>query len=271
MSKVDCPKFKNPPVVETVLTVQFDELQDFKTAHFGMFYETVKARFPEVIDRGRLDPVVETFPRGRMPKGAFQFITGDQGPGPQRVWYRQPDNGSMMLQLQPDRFAFNWAGKEGTEYPHYDSNRPVFIEEFENFSKFVNDHSIGKVLPNLCEVTYINHIYPEPEEDVIEFFESSFKGLKWETSDSWLKDLPELVAYNRVYVIGDEQGRLYVEANINQDKERKKFILLKITGRVIHKEEDSLLENMDLAHLWVVKSFVSLTEEHVQIERWKRF
>ena len=54
------------------------------------------------------------------------------------------------------------------------------------------------------------------------------------------------------------------------DKAAGDFILLKITARVIHKDGDDLRENMDLAHFWVVKSFVSLTDEHVRHERWRQ-
>ena len=77
-----------------------------------------------------------------------------------------------------------------------------------------------------------------------------------------------MVTLNRVFTIDEKKGRLYAEAGIANDKAAGEFVLLKITARVIHNDGDDLRENMDLAHLWVVKSFVSLTEEQVRHERW---
>ncbi len=169
-----------------------------------------------------------------------------------------------MLQLQPDRFAFNWCRVEGKEYPRYESNRPHLFKEFEQFCNFAATHELGEVKPNLCEVTYVNHIRPDEGETPTDCIATIFTGIDWKSSDGWLPQPPEIVALNRVFTIGDQKGRLYAEASVANDD----FILLKITARVIHNHGDDLQENLDLAHLWVVKSFVSLTEEHIRHERW---
>jgi len=262
-----CPSFQNPPVVETVLSVQFDEFRDFRTTHFGMYHATIKDRFPVVEDKPRLDPVVESFPR--VPRMQALRIA-PAGGGPDRVWFREPADGSTMLQLQSDRFAFNWCRKEGQEYPRYASNQPRLFDELDRFRDFAIQHELGELKPNLCEVTFVNHIHPIENESCTECFSAVFTGIKWESSDEWLLQPPDAVTLNRVFTIGEEKGRLYAEANIASDKGSGDFILLKITARVIHNNGDDLQENMDLAHLWVVKSFVSLTEEHVRHERWRQ-
>lgn len=63
---------------------------------------------------------------------------------------------------------------------------------------------------------------------------------------------------------------MYAEASIASDKGSGDFVHLKITARVIHNEGDDLVANMDLAHEWVVKSFVSLTEDQARQVRWKQ-
>ena len=259
------PSFRNPPVVETALSVQFDELRSFRTTHFGMYYATVKDRFPVADDKPRIEPVVESFPQmPRMPAFRIEPAVGRAG----RVWFRDAVDGCMMLQLQPDRFVFNWCHKDGQKYTRYASNQPKLFDEFDRFCDFAARHELGEVKPNLCEVTYVNHIHPIGNETPTDCFAAIFTGIRWESSDGWLRQLPDVVTLNRVFTIDKKKGRLYAEAGIATDKAAGDFVLLKITARVIHKDGDDLQENMDLAHLWVVKSFTSLMEEHVRHERW---
>ena len=69
-----------------------------------MYYATVQDRFPVVEDKPRIEPVIESFPRvPRMPA----LRIGPAGGGPDRVLFTESADGSTMLQLQPDRFAFN--------------------------------------------------------------------------------------------------------------------------------------------------------------------
>jgi len=267
MSNENCPSFGHPPVIETALSIQFDELSNFKTTHFGMFYETVKDRFSIVEDQSRLAPVREVFPR--VPRMQGIRFRANEG-GPERVWYKEPKDGSRMLQLQPDRYVFNWCRKDGEDYPRYETYLPACLAEFKHFSDWATKNDLGEVKPNLCEVTYINRLYARENESLIDFFGTVFTGLKWETSDGWLPQPPENASLNRVFVIEENRGRLYVETGFAVDGEGRDFILLKITARVNTNLEVDLKESMDLAHLWVVKGFASLTSDHVQNERWKR-
>lgn len=261
------PSFRQPPVVETALSIQFDELRTFRTTHFGLYHTTILDRFPLAEDKPRLQPVIEPFPLG--PRLPTLRIGPDEG-RPARVWYRDALDGCEMLQLQPDRLAFNWCKREGVEYPRYAANRPRLLEELEKFRQFAAQQRLGNVVPNLCEVTYVNHIIPLEGESATECFATVFKGISWQSSDAWLPQPPEVAALNRTFPIGVDQGRLYVEASISSDKTLGHFVLLKITARVIHGSQTGLTEDLDLAHEWVVKSFVSVTEESARRDRWKQ-
>ncbi|MCH8829741.1 MAG: TIGR04255 family protein, partial [Planctomycetes bacterium] len=194
------PSFRKPPVVETALSIQFDELRSLRTTHFGMYYATVKDRFPVVEDKPRIEPVIESFPRvPRMPT----LRIGPASGGPDRVLFTESADGSMMLQLQPDRFAFNWCRKEGQEYPRYDSNLPRLLKEFDQFCDFAAGQGLGEVKPNLCEVTYVNHIHPIENETPTDCFAAIFSGLRWESSDEWLPQPPDVVTLNRVFTLGE--------------------------------------------------------------------
>ena len=40
-SEANCPDYEHPPVVETVIGVQFDSLPELRNAHLGAFWKTV--------------------------------------------------------------------------------------------------------------------------------------------------------------------------------------------------------------------------------------
>jgi len=268
MNNNSCLSFRYPPVVETALSVQFDELTNFRTTHFGKYHTSISDRFPVTQDKNRLEPVREFFPIGLRPQlPPLHFAKAALGE-PQRVWYQEAVNEGVMLQLQPDRFIFNWRKKENEAYPRYETNKPRLLEEYERFCTFVRDEQLGEVQPNLCEVTYVNHVLPDTSELPTECMASIFTGLDWISSDGWLNQPPAVVTFNRVFEIDNQKGRLYIETSIANSETKGDFILLKITARVNHKEEDDLTANLDLAHEWVVKSFVSVTDRQVRHERW---
>ena len=54
--------YENPPVVESVLGVQFERLRGFKNAHLGAFWTTLdKKEWPVVADAPPLPPQFERF------------------------------------------------------------------------------------------------------------------------------------------------------------------------------------------------------------------
>ena len=65
------PDYNDPPVVETVLGVQFDRLPGFKNAHLGAFWKTLNAaEWPVVQDAPPLAPQFERFDKSvRWAKG----------------------------------------------------------------------------------------------------------------------------------------------------------------------------------------------------------
>ena len=265
------PKFDNPPVVETVLGVQFPELPDFRCTHFGLYWDRIKERYAKPVDKGRLKPAAEAFPRKLvLLEPPVRLMHGGT---PERVWYIAEDD-ARLIQLQPDRFIFNWREMEpGTKYPSYETNSAIFLDEFSEFRRFCRESGLKEPSPNLCEVTYINHIFPEGGELAIELFGRVFQGLCWKLADDSLPRLPESATFNRAYVIPDDVGRLYAQANIAyHNKTQQELIRLEVTARVNHPSQDpeGIGSSLQLAHDWVVNGFVSMTNPEIQRERWKR-
>lgn len=261
-------QFGKPPVVETVISIQYPELVGFCSVHFGLYWDVIRERFRRFEDKPRLPEVGETFPR-RLPLGEGVRIS--EVVGAQRVWYVAEDD-TRVIQLQPNRFLFNWRGQRGQTYPSYDANSKAFLDEFAKFSSFCEKHELEPPAPRLCEVSYVNHIIPEAGESALELFGRMFCGLKWESADGWLP-VPESVSFNRVYVIGEDRGRLYAEAAIGVKlPEKREFVQLNLTGRVncVPEGMKGLTDALQLAHDWVVNGFANMTNPEIQIERWER-
>lgn len=259
------PKFDSPPVVETALGIQFVELPGFNTTHFGLFHEEIRDRYAVAVDQPRLNPIIETFPKtARTPH--FNIRTA---PRPERVWFKDSLDGSRLVQLQPDRFGFNWRkADEEAQYPSYSVNSQLCLDEFRVFTAFCERHG-WEVQPDLCEVVYVNHIRPIEGESVIDLFATVFSGISWRTSDDWLPS-PEVVTLNRVFEIPEQRGRLYAEAGLAIDKDNVSFINLRMIGRALHTSgiPSDIEDTLQLAHDWVVNGFVSLTDASVRRERW---
>src|SRR6059036_832164 len=132
--------FTNPPVIETVLSVQFAPLSKFSIPHFGLYWQKVRHKFPRTELRPPVAHVKEQFGSGEE-KAAIQFsiefvpATALQV----RCWFLD-QKGNRFLQVQNDRFIHNWQKVAGDEtYPRYESVRSDFVEEWVRFRQFLSE------------------------------------------------------------------------------------------------------------------------------------
>jgi len=267
------PHYDKPPVVETVMSVQFPELEGFRAAHFGLYWETLRDRYPRLSDQPRLDPIrEEKFPK--TPVTAFQSVQLLKQLPLGRMWFTS-DNNSELIQLQPDRFLFNWRGDDGN-YPTYRGNSQTFFKEFDAFCDFCEEHELPPPTPEICEVTYVNHCDPVAGEAAVELAGKIFTGLRWETNHEFLPR-PESMKFNRAFVISHNKtpiGRLYAEASIAARRDGaalREFVLLNLTARVNHdpKLGRPLESTLQCAHDWIVRGFADMTNIDMQRDRWE--
>jgi uncharacterized protein (TIGR04255 family) len=257
----ESPVFSSPPVVESAMSVQFDELPGFDTVHFGMFRDKVVNEFPLHETQPRLGSIVERFPFRSSGKFRFQ-----QGVTPERVYYLNGE-GTRLLQLQANRFGLNWRsqGKEGVKYPTYAENSRTFFKYFDALKHFCEQNELGDFRPGLCEVLYVNNVLPLKGESFAELF-AKVLSLSVGGHTDWLPPV-ETATFNRTFVIGEQEGRLYVEAGVSA-KDNQQSLVLKLVARIYHKDERSLRETMDLSHDWVVQAFVAFTNPEIRSSRW---
>jgi hypothetical protein len=62
----ESPSYLRPPVVETILGVQFKPLRGLQNAHLGAFWKTLGDEWPTVADAPPLEPQFERFDAGGM-------------------------------------------------------------------------------------------------------------------------------------------------------------------------------------------------------------
>lgn len=146
------PKFRNPPLAEQAVTVSFDPIQGFDLCDFGLFWGKIRDTFPVCETAPRIETAVENFGDGVDVETGISFMPVLLP----RAFYR--GEAGDLVQLQNDRFTFNWVKTEGRDYPHFDETFRQFAELYTAFSEYVVDR--GFVAPRIiqAELTNLNII-----------------------------------------------------------------------------------------------------------------
>ncbi|MHB1549830.1 MAG: TIGR04255 family protein [Vulcanimicrobiaceae bacterium] len=156
------------PLNEVAYGVRF-VAPDFSVVHFGEYYDCIKERFPahqDVTPIARPTPVPDQFELPALP----------------RVWFPRA---SRLIQLQLDRFNYNWRhGADDAEpmYPGFGVLFPEFKGEWAVFHAFTG--GAFKIPVTLVELslTYVNYIHAvdDLESPIFIFRENE-----------WRRELPE--------------------------------------------------------------------------------
>lgn len=260
----DLPDFGNPPVVEVALAVQYDPLEDLRSTQLGLLWLEFKDRFPKTEEHPPLGPMVEEFGDKRPSKPELRVEMLDKPPTP-RLWYLD-EAGTELVQVQQDRFAHNWRKLKGDEnYPRYEHIKDSFVQELTTFSDFLGEHNLGKLIVNLSEVTYVNHIFAGDGWDSFAQLNHVLTLWSADYSDSFLPDLEE-ARLSAQYIIPNDEGtsigRLLIEATpAYRTDDNKPVVVLRIRARA-KPYDDSLngaLRSLDTGRAWVVRGFASIT------------
>ncbi|MEO8270153.1 MAG: TIGR04255 family protein [Aureliella sp.] len=248
-----------PPVVETVLGIQFADLASWTTVHHGLFYSMIRGEFPKFRLLPEQPAIVETFPPS--PRG-IRFGLTDQ-PGPDCASFLN-ENETQLIRIQRNRFSHHWVGLPDGTYPHYAANSQVCGDLLQRFERFCHDEKVGTIAPVLCEVIYTNEIHSQANQTIPELLLEVFGADLGEF---------ELATLNRTYVLGKNQGRLYAEIN-NANKGEQKILQLKLTARVRHEREDprrtvhDAMDTLSKGHDWIIEYFLKLTNKRVRVDQW---
>ncbi len=264
----DLPEFDNPPVVETVLSAQFEPLAQVRTAHFGLFWNEIKDRFPKTEERPPLEPAFEVFPEPARPPLGLRLEAYESPPIPRFLFTNE--SGTELVQLQPDRFIRNWRKVgQGDQYPRYEKLRARFQEDFVLFKRFVTTQGVGSIKVNQCEVTYINHIISGEGWHTYQEVDKIFNV--WRQLEGRYPGPAQTLMFHARFVIaqgdGKPIGRLHADLkSAVRTQDRRPMFVLDLTARGLLGGD---LDFLDTGREWVVRSFTAITTSEMHTI-WKR-
>jgi uncharacterized protein (TIGR04255 family) len=261
-------RFERPPVVEVVCGVLFDTRQPFRGTHIGLYTQLIRKDFPRIDEAPPVPPVIEA--RG-TPSEMAQFGFGLLPPL-RRTWCVSED-GRSLIQVQEDRFIFNWkkAAADDT-YPTFDQVSAGFEQHLSQFRKFLADEGVGTPIYRQFELIYVNHIQLGSAAG---FEVSQNRLLVDHVRDSsrarFLPD-PETVNWTTIYALPNGEGRLYAAAQTARSPEGERILRLDMTARGMPSDgsEEARRKWFDQAHVWITHGFADATAADVQKHVWGR-
>lgn len=266
------PKFDAPPVIETVLSIQFSRFQNFSNAHAGWFWKNYldDEHWISVQETPRLPDQFERFGEDKKwaPKGGTLSLRS--APVAERLQIIRDDE-ERMIQIQDSRFIYNWRKGAG-QYPSYDQLLPEFKKQFEKFEKFALDSGNPPLSLNQWEVTYVNHI------PIGELWSSAGDWPQILTGLYWPPARPDKQKIDTLkgawsYILGDNLGRLHITLEhvrlLGQDGQDILSIQLTARGPLESGKIETFEDGFNLGHESIVLSFADITSELAHTH-WKR-
>lgn len=269
MESKNLPRFGDPPVIETVLGVEFAPIEGWSIPHFGLFWDTVRSDFPKSKVLPPLDSQIERFDAPVVPQGLS--ISMLESPDV-RCWFIAPDD-RTLLQVQRNRFVFNWKKEGATDtYPHYDSAiRPSFEKYWARYLAFMTSAELPVPEVLQCEVSYINHLEIQKGWSSPAELSKVFPLLAERKWQSFLPE-PEALAFEARFRLPNNRGRLRISSRpAIRSADGKEIIQLTLTvrGKPDGPSTDQVLEWLDFGRDWVVRGFADFTTKRMH-DIWKR-
>ncbi len=258
------PDFRNPPLNEVVLGVQFNPPQGYQQIFAGEVWNLFRKEFPNVEEQLPIAPAFETF--GLPSKGIqLGFSTGATH---DRFWFLRPD-GDELIQFQQDRLLHNWrkVGDETNVYPRFESMIKRFRDELNLLEGYMSGLTPQALSINQCEISYINHIAPLDDQALVASDWIRFVNFDKREPDDFS------LAFREVIHDADNspQGRLICDASLGIKADRRQVIVLTLTVRGAPKESTlaSSLEFLALGRDVIVRKFAELTTDEAHM-KWGR-
>ena len=260
------PDFEKPPVIEVALSVQFEPIPKLGVAEIGALWSRYRKEYPETEDKPPISSLIENF---GPPKRQTLEVKIIQEALAARCWFKNRA-GTELIQVQRDCFVFNWRQSSSEEpYPRYEHVRAKFEAHFNTFTGFLKRRRIGRVVPNQCAVTYLNHLMSGQGWERFGQFKQIFSVWSGRHSDKFLREPEEIYIRVRHRILdagGKPIGRLHIETEprINiQDGARLLHLTLTARGKPLGEGIDGVLTFFDVGREHVVRGFASVTAKNM--------
>jgi uncharacterized protein (TIGR04255 family) len=273
----DLPEYDEPPIDEIAVGLQFQPVQSTVGELTAAYREAVRGSFPRVEYQAKLPPSLPVF--GGAVIGPFTSgpIVATPFPKPDpfgRVWLLA-DDGQYLVQLQDDRFIFNWRRSQDP-YPRIKGILQRFWDNFDILRTVAAPFAAG-ILVHQIEISYYNWI-PEAEMSQFEAMRTAHSS---GVTSRHLSIDPELQNWMGNYTVAKDGAliaRLTVQSGgsivrINrttQQMERGSVINFQVNAPIAPGSTDSDIQSIfEHARLVIVDAFDQLTTEEAH-EKWRR-
>jgi uncharacterized protein (TIGR04255 family) len=255
------PRFDRPPVIETVLGVQFAPIPNFTASHYGWFWkEYLDSSWTKAQDAPRLPDQFELFGDHQiwgLPKPIFS-----QKFEPDRAQFINKDE-DRLIQVQNTRFLYNWRKRESV-YPSFAAIYPEFLSRLGDFERFLRAAHLEPTPQNQWELTYVSQI-PKGElwelpSDYPGIFPGLFGRIERQTTGAALDSASS--AYR--FEIPPRRGRLSVHAQHVKNPDEQEVLQVSLTARgpiVPGDEGRDLPSGLTIGHAAVVQTFVDIASD----------
>jgi uncharacterized protein (TIGR04255 family) len=271
------PEYDSPPVIEVVLSVQFEPLRDLKGVQLGLLWSKFREEFPRIEEHPPIAPMFESFEIPPREKLGLHLEMSEIPLFP-RMWFLNA-SGTELIQVQQDRFVHNWRKTaEGQTYPRFEYIRERFKSELDVFTSFLDAEHVKGFTINQVEVTYINHIVAGEGWRNHSELHKIISPLSASYSDGFLNSIEDGNMAIR-YRISDENtgagtslGRLYVEVQsaYRKNDQMPLFVLnLTARGKPIGDGVDGAFAFLNIGREWIVRGFTSVTTNEMH-RVWRR-
>ena len=201
---------------------------------------------------------------GQQDKPAIEFV--DKPPLP-RIWFINQSNNSL-IQIQRDRFLYNWRKQGGEPYPRFDPVFSQFDNAFSGFAEFIREHNLGTIDPLQFEITYVNHF--EKGSGWTSLADLSNILLVFAPKSMKLLDEPASLVWNTSYPLPNNTGRLYLDLQTATRRSDQATVLqFSLSAR---STQNVALEKMrdwfEQAHSRLVLAFADVTNPIAQDKIW---
>lgn len=244
--------------METGIGLQFQELSKFTNTHFGLFFSRVIERWDKATDAARLHPI----PKNLESRVGIQGLRFSTMPSCGRVQFTSRERPDFMLQVQPDRIGFNWRQQRDRDYPRFSECYRQFLEELAEFRQFVADEELGRFVPEIAEVIYVNQV--EVSEGLVagEALDRLFNDVS-----VGAPSMPPPVSFkwSCSYNFHGEMGKSLFELENPSERE----IFFRNIGRCRCEGEPDVTvkDSIDSAHEIAIDTFVRLTTDDAR-KKW---
>jgi len=276
IQNADLPSFAAPPIIETVLGVQFEPIAGLRTAHLGLLWSRFRSQYSKTEDKLPLASSIETLDDNEPERPTIQLQVElvDAPPVP-RVWFISDDD-TRVIQVQQDRLIHNWRKRSPKdEYPRYAGTRAAFDQALDELQQFLADEDLGELAPNQCEVTYVSEMIAGQGWEHLGQLGQILTLWSPTYSEPFLPEAQDATVGARYVIRGDEGqplGRLTIQVQPARDVPtgRPAYILrMTAQGKPNGEGIEGIRSFLDVGREWIVRGFAAVTTPHMH-QLWER-